>query len=69
MKPEQAEIDRLKKEEAKLRKGRDTPKKGRGLLCQGVDVKFGFVAKHREAWPSIWCARRLVSREAGSTLG
>ena len=26
--------------------------KSRGLLCQGVDVKFGVVAKHRGTWPA-----------------
>ncbi|HEY0939529.1 MAG TPA: IS3 family transposase [Steroidobacter sp.] len=63
MKPEQAEIARLKKEVAKLRMERDILKKGRGLFRQGVDVKFGFVAKHRGAWPvGMMCGALGVSR-------
>ncbi|MBA3507119.1 MAG: IS3 family transposase [Betaproteobacteria bacterium] len=63
MKPEQAEIERLKKEVAKLRMERDILKKGRGLFRQGVDVKFGFVTKHRGAWPVLLMCEALgVSR-------
>src|SRR5260370_20588024 len=28
------------------------PKKSRGLLHEGIDVKFGFIAKHRDIWPA-----------------
>jgi hypothetical protein len=42
MKPEQAEIARLKREVAKLKAERDIL--GRGLLREGIDVKFGFKA-------------------------
>lgn len=39
------------------------PEKSRGLLRQGVDVKFGFVAKHRGAWPvNLMCEALGVSR-------
>ena len=63
MKPEQAEIDRLKKENAKLRMERDILQKSRGLLCQGLTVKFEFVAKHRVAWPvNLMCEALGVSR-------
>lgn len=69
MKPEQAEIDGLKKGSGQVAVGARHPEKGRGLHCQGVDVKFGFVAKHREAWPVNLVCEALVSREGGSTLG
>ena len=63
MKPEQAEIERLKREVAKLKMERDILKKSRGLLREGVDVKFGFVAKHRGAWPAnLMCEALGVSR-------
>lgn len=45
-----AEIARLRKEVAKLKMERDIVKRGRGLLGEGVDAKFGLVAKLREAW-------------------
>src|SRR5271169_871564 len=39
------------------------PKKGRGLLRERIDVKFGFVAKHRGIWPAGWlCGALGVSR-------
>src|SRR5580704_3208981 len=39
------------------------PKKSRGLLREGVDVKFGFIAKHRGIWPAGWLCEALgVSR-------
>jgi transposase len=44
MKPEQLEIARLKREVAKLG-GAGHPKKSRGLLREGIDVKFIFIAQ------------------------
>src|SRR5579862_275599 len=39
------------------------PKKSRGLLREGIDVKFGFIAKHRGIWPADWlCGALGVSR-------
>src|SRR5215813_3767959 len=39
------------------------PKKSRGLLREGIDVKFGFIAKHRGIWPAAWLCEALgVSR-------
>src|ERR1700754_623722 len=39
------------------------PKKSRGLLRQGLDMRFGFVAKHRGIWPVSWICEALgVSR-------
>ncbi|MGY4828076.1 IS3 family transposase [Sphaerotilaceae bacterium SBD11-9] len=62
-KAQDAEIARLRKELAKLKMERDILKKGRGLLREGVDVKFGFVAKHRGAWPvNLMCEALGVSR-------
>src|SRR4029077_4731979 len=63
MKPEQLEIARLKREVTKLKAERDILKKSRGLLREGVDVKFGFIAKHRGIWPIGWLCEALgVSR-------
>jgi hypothetical protein len=63
MKPEQLEIARLKREVIKLKAERDILK-SRGLLRIGIDVKFGFIAKHRRAGRRIGCAGRSVSRGA-----
>jgi hypothetical protein len=39
------------------------PKKSRGLLREGIDMKFGFIAKHRGIWPTGWLCEALgVSR-------
>lgn len=27
------------------------PKKGSRLLCEGADMKFGFIVKHQDVWP------------------
>ncbi|MGH8513364.1 MAG: IS3 family transposase [Gammaproteobacteria bacterium] len=63
MKPEQLEIAQLKREVTKLKAERDILKKGRGLLREGIDVKFGFIAKHRGIWPANWMCEALgVSR-------
>ncbi|WP_140984722.1 IS3 family transposase [Asticcacaulis tiandongensis] len=63
MKPEQLEIDRLRKEVAKLKAERDILKKGRRLLCEGKPMKFSFIAKHRGIWPVAWMCEALgVSR-------
>jgi len=63
MTPEQLEIARLKREVAKLKAERDILKKSRGLLREGIDVKFGFIAKHRGIWPAEWLCEALgVSR-------
>ncbi|MHC4047931.1 IS3 family transposase [Bradyrhizobium sp. 23AC] len=63
MKPEQLEIERLRREVTKLKAERDIPKKGRGLLREGSDMKFVFIAKHRNIWPVAWlCEAMGVSR-------
>src|SRR4029078_8087397 len=39
------------------------PKKSRGLLREGIDVKFSFIAKHRGIWAVDWMCEALgVSR-------
>ena len=45
------------------------PKKSRGLLREGIDVKLGFIANHRGIWPAEWFAGRSVSRGVGSIPG
>ena len=57
MKPEQLEIARLKREVIKLKAERDIL--SRGLLREGIDVKFGFIAKHRGIWPADWLCGAL----------
>ena len=63
MKPEQLEIERLRREVTKLKAERDILKKSRGLLREGLDMKFSFIAKHRGIWPAKWLCEALgVSR-------
>jgi transposase-like protein len=70
MKPEQLEIARLKREVTMLKAERDILKKcRRGLLREEIDVKFGFIAKHRGPGRRIGCAGRSVSRGAASMPG
>ena len=46
MKPEQLEIAQL----------------SRGLLREGIDMKFGFIAKHRGIWPEYFQKSRVLSQ-------
>ena len=63
VKPEQQETDATASRGRQAEGGARHPKKSRGLLCQGVDMKFGFVAKHRGVWPVRWLCEALgVSR-------
>jgi putative transposase len=50
MKPEQLEIDRLRREVQKLKAERDILKKATAFF-EGSDMKFVFIAKHRNVWP------------------
>lgn len=50
MKPEQIEIERLRREVAKLNAERDIQKKGRSLLREGSAMRFAFIARHRSIW-------------------
>ena len=63
LKPEQAEIARLQREIVRLKAEGDILKKSRGLLREGVEVRFAFIAKHRGIWPAAWlCGALGVSR-------
>lgn len=59
MKPEQQEIGRLRLEVTMLKAERDILKECRGIPREGVDVKFGFMAKHRGIWPVRWMCGAL----------
>jgi putative transposase len=62
-KPERLEIERLRKENAKLRAERDHPKKGSSVFREGNAMRFAFIAKHRHVWPVSWLCEALdVSR-------
>jgi hypothetical protein len=61
MKPEQVEIERLRREVAKLKAERDILNKAAALLCPGHDMKFAFIAKHRSIWPVAWLCEALGS--------
>ena len=68
MKPEQLEIAQLKREVIRLKAERDILKKPRPIR-EGIDVKFGFIAKHRGIWPTRWLCEALVSRGVGTDAG
>jgi putative transposase len=58
MKPEQLEIAaqaRGCQTEGRTRHS----KKSRGLLREGIDMKFAFIAKHRGIWPAEWMCGAL----------
>ena len=62
MKPEQLEIGQLKREVGRLEADRIL-KKAAGLLREGINVKFSFIAKHRGTWAVDWMCEALgVSR-------
>ena len=63
MKPDQLELERLRREAIPLKAERDIPKKRRGLLREGGAVQCGFIVKHRGSWPTAWLCEALgVSR-------
>ena len=63
MKPEQLEIAELKRKVIRLKAERDILKKAAAYFAKEIDVKFGFIAKHRGIWPAGWLCGRSVSRE------
>jgi hypothetical protein len=65
----QLEIDRHRREVAKLKAEPTCLKKGRSRLCEGVEMKFGFIAKHRSAWPVAWLCEALGVSRSGSMPG
>ena len=63
MKPEQLEIERLRREVQKLKAERDILKKAAAYFAKEFDMKFAFIAKHRGIWPAGWlCGALGVSR-------
>jgi hypothetical protein len=62
MKPEQLDYPvEAGSDQAQDRAGHS--KKSHGLLREGIDVKFGFIAKHRGIWAVDWmCGALGVSR-------
>lgn len=53
----------MRRENVKLRMERDLQTKSRRLFRHGVDVKFGFVPKHRGTWPvDMTCEALGISR-------
>ncbi|MEN3748767.1 IS3 family transposase [Sphingomonas sp. HF-S3] len=63
LRPEQLEIERLRRELARMKAERDILKKAGGLLREGLDMRFTFIAKHRGIWPVSWICEALgVSR-------
>jgi len=63
MKPEQLEIAQLQARGRQAEGRTRHPKKSRGLLREGIDVKFGFIAKHRGS------GRGMVVRGASVSAG
>lgn len=62
MKPEHADLERLRKENTKLRMEPDLLKKAAAHF-EGVDATFGFVARHRGTLPlATMCEALGVSR-------
>ena len=45
------------------------PKKGRRLLREEVDMKFGFIAKHHSVWPVAWLCEALGASRLYSPIG
>jgi transposase-like protein len=54
---------------AQAQSGAGHLKKSNGLLRQRIELRYAFVAKHREIWPVSGCARYSMSRRVGFTLG
>ncbi|WP_197339992.1 IS3 family transposase [Ralstonia solanacearum] len=60
--PEQMELARLRAEVSRLKMERDIPKKGSGVLREGIDVKYAFIERSRHRWPvSMLCEVLEVS--------
>lgn len=58
------ELERVLRGNAELKMERDLKQTG-GLFRQGVDVMFGFMVKHRGAWPvAMMCKALGVFRSA-----
>jgi putative transposase len=64
LKPEQAELARLRREVITLKAERDILK-SRGLLREGGAVTLAFIATHRGMWPAGWLCEALGVSRAG----
>ena len=51
---EQDELRQLRQEVRKLRMEREILKKSDGLLRQGSQMRFAFIAQHEASWPVIF---------------
>lgn len=69
MKPEQLEIERLRKEVAKLKAERDILKKDRRLLCEGRDMNSRSLQSTVRSGPWRGSAKRWVYRVPAFTPG
>ncbi len=59
----EAELSRLRQENARLRVEKDILKKSGGVLCQGVDVKYAWIEEHRKTYATtMMCELLSVSR-------
>ena len=59
----EAEVSRLRQENARLRVEKEIPKKSGGVLCQGVDVKYAWIEEHRKTYATtMMCELLSVSR-------
>lgn len=65
MKADDAEVARLNRELARTKAERDILKKSDRLLQEGADMRFGFIAKHRDVWPIRWLCEALGVTCAG----
>ena len=68
MKPEQQEIERLRRELARMKAERDILKKAAAYF-EGLDMRFAFVSKHRGIWPVSWICEASASRAAAFMPG
>ena len=65
MKPDHAELARLRREVIKLKAERDIFNKSRGLLRDRGTVTFASIATHRGIWPTEWRCKALGVSRAG----
>ena len=57
-----------KREVIKLKAERDILGKSAAYFMEGIDVKFGSIAKHRGIWPADWlCVGRTGALAVGAT--
>ena len=68
-KPGQQEIDRLRREGAKIKAECDIIKMGRSVLREGCDMRFAVTRSTGQFGPCLGFARRWVSRARASTPG